>query len=149
MGSAHSMCGACSTRDCKAFENFREHVHEPLEWSCRPGSRFDLGFNTKSIVMPKLVLLSNPGYQDYDGLSSMVDKTMVCNPDYRRCYLEGYFEVLTTFNADLNEYVSTNWWAITRVYLTRAAKMLGQVILRVVAPLLIGAPIASRLIGFP
>ncbi|KAF8930131.1 hypothetical protein BGZ58_008446 [Dissophora ornata] len=147
--SSSDVCKVCSIEECKVFDSLvKDFGLEPKGWTCRPGSRFEVGSKTKTVTMPKLVLLSDPGYQDYDKLLSLVDKTVKCNSDYRHCYLEGYFEVITTFEVNVNEYVSTNWWARTRVYLTRATKALGQATFRIVSILLIGGATPAGRIGW-
>ncbi|KAG0306043.1 hypothetical protein BGZ98_003065 [Dissophora globulifera] len=152
MGNSASTCGNCGQHNCKIFQGLVETYNlEPQGWTCRAGFRFDIGTKSKTITMPKLVLLHDPGYQDYDKLLSLVDKTIDCNRDFRQCYLEGYFEILTTFNVDFNDYVSNNWWSTTRIYLSRAAKVVGQVVMHITqlsAQYLIGAPTPVSQIGW-
>ncbi|KAF9992959.1 hypothetical protein BGZ79_002446, partial [Entomortierella chlamydospora] len=87
-----------------------EHGLTANGWKAEPAARLEIGSKTKTVALPKLSLLSDPEYRHNDNLASIVSKTMKCNNDYRRCYLEGYFEVLTVLGADLNNFVEHNFW---------------------------------------
>ncbi|KAG0008843.1 hypothetical protein BGZ80_002990 [Entomortierella chlamydospora] len=111
----------------------KEFGLDAYEWTIEPAARLEVGPMTKIVALPKLSLLSDPGYEHNDDFASIVNKTMKCNKDYRRCYLEGYFEILTVLGADLNNFVEHNLWVTSRIYFVRTANAIGAITLAITA----------------